>query len=87
MKIKPVIFLLLILPAYTLFGCASVPSNKVGNDPGREMIELRQSSSNKDAKIIQLQRLLAEKDQQLDEKDAKIKELSDKLEMFGVFER
>jgi hypothetical protein len=87
MKIKPVIFLLLILPAYTLFGCAGVPRNKAGEDPDRKMIELKQSVLNKDTKIAQLQHLLAVKDQQLSEKDAKIKELSDKLEMFGVFER
>jgi len=87
MKIKPVMFLLLILPAYTLFGCAGVPKSKIGEDPGRRMIEFRQSVSNKDIKINKLERLLAEKDQQLKEKDLKIKELSDKLEMFGVFER
>ena len=50
------------------------------------VIELENSVSSKDAEITRLERLLQEKDEQLNEKDLKIKELRSKLEMFGVFD-
>jgi uncharacterized membrane protein YvbJ len=75
--------ILLIIFVFILSGC-SVFQKK--NSEAQLVIELENSVSSKDAEITRLERLLQEKDEQLNEKDLKIKELRSKLEMFGVFD-
>lgn len=67
--------ILLILLSLGLTGCVTISKAK---SLEREILQLKESTQNKDMEIQRLQDLLKEK-------DVKIKELRKKLESLGVF--
>ncbi|MDD5005255.1 MAG: hypothetical protein PHS93_01965 [Candidatus Omnitrophica bacterium] len=72
--------ILLVVLCFSLVGCSIfTKSNKIN--------QVKESLAEKDQEIADLQNLLGEKERQISEKDAKIEDLSKKLEMFGVFEK
>ena len=80
-KIKAIFIGILCLG---LFGCITISKSSKLEE---QVTELQGVILKKDEGIKNLERLLKEKEKQINEKDAKIKKLRENLEMFGVFEK
>lgn len=74
---------ILILLCFSLAGCATGQVSALKESVSESEKEI----TDKDKEIERLKGLLKDKEIQLQEKDAKIKELREKLELFGVFEK